>query len=51
MKWWNSALNAQGSKVIIVGRSSENMCSNSGGAHEKGKTWWNSVYHQNWWKN
>ncbi len=30
-------------------RSSENICSSSGGAHEKGKTGWNSVYHQSWW--
>jgi hypothetical protein len=30
-------------------RSSQNTCSRSGGAHEKGKTGWNSVYHQNWW--
>jgi len=45
---WNSAFNAQGSRVIIVvvlSRSSENICSSSGGAQEKGKTGWNSVYH------
>ncbi len=30
-------------------RSSENICSRSGGAQEKGKTGWNSVYHKNWW--
>jgi hypothetical protein len=30
-------------------RSSENLCSSSGGAQEKGKTGWNSIYHQNWW--
>jgi hypothetical protein len=30
-------------------RSSENICSSSGGAQEKGKTVWNSVYYQNWW--
>jgi len=31
-------------------RSSENICSSSGGAaHETRKTGWNSVYHQNWW--
>jgi hypothetical protein len=29
--------------------SSENICSSSGGAQEKGKTGYNSVYHQNWW--
>jgi hypothetical protein len=34
-----------------TGRSSENICSTSGGGQEKGKTGWNSVYHQNWWKN
>ncbi len=28
---------------------SQNICSSSGGAQEKGKTWWNSVYHQSWW--
>jgi len=28
----------QGLRGIIVSRSSENMCSSSGGAHEKGKT-------------
>ncbi len=27
----------------------ENICSSSGGAQEKGKTGWNSVYYQNWW--
>jgi hypothetical protein len=26
------------------------MCCSSRGAQEKGKTGWNSVYHQNWWK-
>jgi hypothetical protein len=31
-------------------RSSENICSGSGRAQAKGKTWWNSVYCQNWWK-
>jgi len=30
-------------------RISKNICRSSGGAQEKGKTWWNSVYHQNWW--
>jgi hypothetical protein len=29
--------------------SSENICSRSWGAQEKGKTGWNLVYHQNWW--
>ncbi len=54
MKCWNSAFNAQGSRVIIVvglGRSNENICSNTEGALEKGKTGWNSSSHQNWWKN
>jgi len=27
----------------------KNICSSSGGAQEKGKTGWNSVYHQSWW--
>jgi len=42
--------------VVVVrcssctGRSSENICSSSGGAQEKGKRGRNSVYHQNWWK-
>ncbi len=38
MKCWNSAFNAQGSRRIIVYvqvcRSSENICSSSGGAQE-----------------
>jgi hypothetical protein len=41
MKCWNSAFNAQGSRVIIVvvqARSSENTCSSSGGAEEIGNT-------------
>jgi hypothetical protein len=41
MKCSNSAFNARGWRVIIVvgqvGRSSENICSSSGGAQEKGK--------------
>ncbi len=32
-----------------TGKRSENICSSSIGAQEKGKTGWNSVYHQNWW--
>jgi hypothetical protein len=40
MKWWNSAFNAQGSRVIIklvqVG-ASKNVCSRSGGAQGKRK--------------
>ncbi len=35
MKCWNSAFNAQDSRVI----------------RRSGKRGWNSVYHQNWWKN
>jgi hypothetical protein len=41
MKCRYSAFNAQGSRLIIVVvqfRSSENICSSSGGAEEKGKT-------------
>jgi len=51
MKCWKSAFNAQGSRLIIVDLevgTSENICSNSGGAKEKGKTGWNSVHHKNW---
>jgi hypothetical protein len=54
MKCWNSAFNAQGLKSNYsnrTGRRSENRCSRSAGAQEKGNTGWNSVYHQNWWKN
>ncbi len=32
-----------------TGKSNENICSSDGGAQEKGRTGWNSVYHQNWW--
>jgi hypothetical protein len=65
MKWWNSAFYAGGwyemMKLSILCtrfetnyssctvRSSENICNSSGGAQAKGKTGWNSVYHQNWW--
>ncbi len=47
MKCWNSAFNAQGSRLITVicsGRSSENICSSSGrfkALKKKGKTRWN----------
>jgi hypothetical protein len=49
MKCWNSAFNAhkvRGTIIVVVrtGRISENICSSSGGAQEKGKTGWNSVY-------
>jgi hypothetical protein len=37
--------------VIGTGKSSENIGSSNGGAQEKGKRGWNSVYDQNWWKN
>ncbi len=49
MKSWNSAFNAQGSRVIIssscTGRSSENICSSCllRRAQDKGKTGWSSV--------
>jgi hypothetical protein len=57
MKWWNS----QGNRVIIgltgflvpscIGRRSENIFSSTAGVQKKkGKTGWNSVCHQNWWK-
>jgi hypothetical protein len=52
MKCWNSTFNAQGSRLIVVVvqlGASENICSSNGGAQEKGKTGWNSVYYQNWW--
>jgi hypothetical protein len=54
MKCWNSAFNAQGSRLIIVvvqlGAVKIYVASSSsGGAQEKGKTGSNSVYHQNWW--
>jgi hypothetical protein len=40
MKWWNSAFNAQGSRVTIVVPqvgAVKIYCSSNGGAHEKGK--------------
>jgi hypothetical protein len=40
MKCWNPAFNAQDSRIIIVVvqvGTSENICSSSGGAQEKGK--------------
>jgi hypothetical protein len=59
MKCWNSAFNAQGSRVICRSRtcrSSENIyvgSSSSGGAQEKGERGNENsvVYNQNWWKN
>ncbi len=44
VKCWNSAFNAQG-----LTRTRKNICSSNGGAQEKRKTGWNSVYHKNWW--
>jgi hypothetical protein len=50
MKCWNSTFNVQGSGVIIVavqlGAVQYMNCSSSGGAQERGKTEWNSVYHK-----
>jgi hypothetical protein len=37
------------SKEILLKLSMKYICSSSGGAQEKGKTGWHSVYHQNWW--
>jgi hypothetical protein len=56
MKCWISAFDAQDSRVIIVvvhvGAVKIYVAAvDCGGANEKGKTDWNSVYHQNWWKN
>jgi len=39
MKCWNSAFNAQGSRVIYsscTGESNENICWSTGGAQERG---------------
>jgi hypothetical protein len=48
MKSWNSAFNLQGSRVIIaavqVGAVKIYATSLDGGAQEKGKTRWNSIY-------
>ncbi len=35
--------------VVVQVRAVKNICSSSGGAQDKGKTGWNSVYNQNWW--
>jgi len=35
--------------VVQVGAVKIYVAASSGGAHEKGKTGWNSIYHQNWW--
>jgi len=46
MKCWNSAFNAQGSRVVIVvvqvGAVKKYVASSG---QEKGNTGWNSVYH------
>jgi hypothetical protein len=54
MKCWNSAFNAQGSRVIIVVVQVgpvEIYVAAVLGRSGKRKHRWNSVYHQNWWKN
>jgi hypothetical protein len=43
MKCWRTRFETNYSSCTV--RSSENICSDQ----EKGKTGWNSVYHQNWW--
>jgi hypothetical protein len=52
MKCWNSAFNAQGSRVIIVvvqvGAVKKYVAAVKAG---KRKEEMKSVYHQNWWKN
>jgi hypothetical protein len=51
IKCWNST-RFESNYSSCTGRSTENIfSSSSGGAQEKWKTGWNSVYHQNWWKN
>jgi hypothetical protein len=54
MKCWNSAFNAQGSKIIImvvqVGAVKIYVAAVEA-LRKKGKTGWNSMYHQNWWEN
>jgi cell division protein FtsW (lipid II flippase) len=52
MKCWNSSFNARGSRLFIVVLklgSVKIYVAAVEGAQEKGKTGWNSVYHQNWW--
>jgi len=53
MKCWNSIFNAQGSRVIIVVVlvGAVNIYVTAVQALRKKETGWNSVYHQNWWKN
>jgi hypothetical protein len=51
MRCWNSALNAQGSRVIIVQVGAvKTYMQQWGGAQAKGTTRWSSVHDQNWWK-
>ncbi len=52
MKCWNSAFNARGFETnysSYIVRRSENLCSSSGGAQEKGKTGWNSGWNSGFW--
>jgi len=54
MKWWNSAFNAQGSRVILgvlqVGAVKIYVAAGKSRRSRKiEKTGWNSVYHQNLW--
>ncbi len=53
MKCWNSAFNAQGSRVLIVvvqvGAVEIYVAAVLGRSGNR-KHRWNSVYHQNWWK-
>jgi hypothetical protein len=53
MKCWNSAFNAQGSRVIIVvvqvGPVKIYVAAVEA-LRKRGKTGWTSIYHQNWWK-
>jgi len=36
--------------LVLLARSRKNICSSNGGTEEKGKTEWNSVCHQNCWR-
>jgi hypothetical protein len=54
MKCWNSASNAQGLRVIIIVvqlGAVKIYVTPVQALRKKGKTEWNLVYHQNWWKN
>jgi hypothetical protein len=51
---WNSVFNVQGSKltIVVVQVGAVKIYVAAVEALKKrGKTWWNSVYHPNWWKN